>query len=91
MGRHYRANTEGGPIGFMKALWSSQRWCQWVEPSEGANGEGKGVLFFRNRNGLGVPPSQLRADEGESKSGAITATAAKMTMVVGEESDVEVS
>ncbi|KAF8243415.1 hypothetical protein K440DRAFT_561840 [Wilcoxina mikolae CBS 423.85] len=56
MGRHYRADTEGGPIGFITALWKSARWCQWVEESEGAEGEAKGVLFFRNRNGLGVRP-----------------------------------
>ena len=49
MGKHYRSNVEGGSLGFLKSLWSSARWCQWVEPSEGAVGEGKGVLFFRNR------------------------------------------
>lgn len=56
MGRHYRSDTEGGAVGFVKSMWKSARWCQWVEPSEGAEGEGKGVLFFRNRNGLGPPP-----------------------------------
>lgn len=56
MGRHYRADTAGGPLGFLKALWTSARWCQWVEPSAGAQGEGRHVLFFRNRNGLGVKP-----------------------------------
>lgn len=56
MGRHYRSDTEGGALGFLKSMWTSARWCQWVEPSEGAEGEGKGVLFFRNRNGLGLPP-----------------------------------
>jgi omega-6 fatty acid desaturase (delta-12 desaturase) len=56
MGRHYRADTEGGPIGFIKALWKSARWCQWVEESEDAEGGANGVLFFRNRNGLGVKP-----------------------------------
>lgn len=59
MGRHYRSNTEGGSVGFLKSLWTSARHCQWVEPSEGAEGEGKGVLFFRNRNGYGVPPSKM--------------------------------
>ncbi|CAG8950360.1 hypothetical protein HYFRA_00006853 [Hymenoscyphus fraxineus] len=59
MGQHYRADVEGGPIGFLKALWTSARWCQWVEPSEGAIGEGKGVYFFRNRNGLGTKPMKL--------------------------------
>lgn len=60
MGRHYRADTEGGPVGFLYCLWKSARWCQWVEPSEGAVGEGQGVYFFRNRNGLGVPPVALK-------------------------------
>lgn len=59
MGKHYRANVEGGSLGFLKSLWDSARWCQWVEPSEGAVGEGKGVLFFRNRNGLGTKPLHL--------------------------------
>ena len=35
---------------------------QWVECSEGAKGEGRDVLFFRNRNGLGVPPAKTRTD-----------------------------
>ncbi|KAI1737907.1 fatty acid desaturase-domain-containing protein [Xylaria scruposa] len=59
MGRHYRADTRGGSLGFIKAMWRSARMCQWVEPSEGAVGEGKGVLFFRNTNGLGVKPSKM--------------------------------
>ncbi|KAF2671690.1 hypothetical protein BT63DRAFT_369559 [Microthyrium microscopicum] len=62
MGKHYRENREGGPIGFLKAMWSSARWCQWVEPSKDAAGEGKGVMFFRNRNGLGVPPVKIQAN-----------------------------
>jgi len=33
--------------------------CHWVEPSEGAQGEGKAILFYRNRNGLGVEPKVL--------------------------------
>lgn len=60
MGKHYRSNTKGGSLGFLKAIWTSARWCNFVEQSEGAEGEGKHVLFFRNRNGLGVPP---RKDE----------------------------
>ncbi|RFU24230.1 hypothetical protein B7463_g12106, partial [Scytalidium lignicola] len=60
MGKHYRSDTEGGPWGFISALWKSARWCQWVEESEGAQGEGKGVYFFRNRNGLGVKPLVLK-------------------------------
>jgi omega-6 fatty acid desaturase (delta-12 desaturase) len=61
MGKHYRADVKGGSLGFLKSMWTSARWCQWVEPSEGAVGEGKGVLFFRNRNGLGTKPMKLQA------------------------------
>ncbi|KIW93059.1 uncharacterized protein Z519_06909 [Cladophialophora bantiana CBS 173.52] len=56
MGRHYRSDTEGGALGFLKSLWKSMRWCNWVEPMEGATGDDAGVLFFRNRNGLGMSP-----------------------------------
>lgn len=56
MGRHYRSDVDGGSVGFIRAMWRSARWCQWVEPSEEAKGEGKGVLFFRNTNGLGTKP-----------------------------------
>ncbi|KAL8922515.1 MAG: hypothetical protein Q9208_005137 [Pyrenodesmia sp. 3 TL-2023] len=59
MGQHYRSNVEGGPLGFLRSMWNSARMCQWIEPCEGAKGENKGVLFFRNRNGLGVPPQKL--------------------------------
>lgn len=59
MGRHYRADTEGGSLGFLQAIWKSARWCNWVEPNEGAEGENAGVLFFRNRNGLGMPPTKI--------------------------------
>lgn len=59
MGKHYRANVEGGSIGFLKSMWDSARWCQWVEPNEGAQGENEGVMFFRNRNGLGLPPKKI--------------------------------
>ncbi|KAI6093434.1 fatty acid desaturase-domain-containing protein [Hypoxylon rubiginosum] len=61
MGRHYRSDTDGGSLGFIRAMWRSARWCQWVEPSEGAQGEGKGVLFFRNTNGLGTKPTKMSA------------------------------
>ncbi len=74
MGRHYRANVEGGSLGFLKSLYNSARWCQWVEPSKGAVGEGKGVLFFRNRNGLGVPPMHLKEVKpavGNTKMGMV--------------------
>ncbi|KAK4580446.1 hypothetical protein LTR86_000649 [Recurvomyces mirabilis] len=61
MGQHYRADVEGGSVGFLKSIYKSARWCQWVEPNEGAEGENKGVMFFRNRNGLGVAPAKLDA------------------------------
>ena len=57
MGVHYRSDTKDGPIGFFKSLWRSARMCQWVEPTDGAEGNAAHVLFFRNRNGLGVPPT----------------------------------
>ncbi|KAI9849405.1 MAG: Oleate hydroxylase fah12 [Thelocarpon superellum] len=60
MGRHYRSNVEGGSLGFLASMWRSARMCQWVEPVEGADGEAKGVLFFRNRNGLGLPPRKVK-------------------------------
>ncbi|KAL8670227.1 MAG: hypothetical protein Q9168_005229 [Polycauliona sp. 1 TL-2023] len=59
LGPHYRSQTEGGAIGFIKGLWSSSRWCQWVERSEGAEGLGKDIVFYRNRNGLGVKPLRM--------------------------------
>lgn len=60
MGRHYRSNTDGGMWGFLTSLWSSSRTCEWVEGIEGSEGENKGVLFYRNRNGLGLPPAKQR-------------------------------
>jgi omega-6 fatty acid desaturase / acyl-lipid omega-6 desaturase (Delta-12 desaturase) len=74
MGRHYRSNVEGGSLGFLQSMYKSARWCQWVEPSEGAEGEGKGILFYRNRNGLGVSPQKMsapKASAGAAKSGMI--------------------
>ena len=59
MGNHYRSDTAGGPLGFITALYKSARMCQWVEPSEGAEGKGKSVLFFRNHNGLGTKPMTM--------------------------------
>ncbi|KAL5446330.1 Oleate hydroxylase fah12 [Paraphaeosphaeria minitans] len=83
MGRHYRSDTEGGSLGFLHALWKSARWCHWVEPSEGAQGEGKGVLFFRNRNGLGTAPVKMSTPVAKPTAGK----AAKME--VGADSDNE--
>lgn len=62
MGPHYRSDTKGGPWGFLRSLWTASRHCQWVEPSEGAVGEGKGVLFYRNRNKFGVPPQKIPSE-----------------------------
>ena len=63
MGRHYLSNTKDGPVGFLRSLWTSARWCQWVEESQGAEGLGKDVVFYRNRNGLGVPPLKMEKSE----------------------------
>jgi omega-6 fatty acid desaturase (delta-12 desaturase) len=63
MGKHYRSDTSGGPVGFVRALWRSSRMCQWVEPSSEAKGAGKGVLFYRNRNGLGTRPCNVKPGE----------------------------
>ena len=68
MGRHYRSDTRGGPVGFLKSLWTSGRMCHWVEPNEGAEGEAKGVMFFRNRNGLGVPATKVLSPEDKVAS-----------------------
>ncbi|KAI3392604.1 hypothetical protein diail_5478 [Diaporthe ilicicola] len=59
MGRHYRADVVDGPIGFIKAMYKSARMCQWVEPCAEAEGPGKHVMFFRNRNGLGEKPMKM--------------------------------
>ncbi|KAJ5832648.1 hypothetical protein N7474_000959 [Penicillium riverlandense] len=59
MGSHYRTEAQSGWTGFFKALWTSARACQFVEPTEGATGESQGVLFFRNQNGIGIPPSKV--------------------------------
>jgi omega-6 fatty acid desaturase / acyl-lipid omega-6 desaturase (Delta-12 desaturase) len=84
MGRHYRSNTEGGSIGFLKALYNSARWCQWVEPNEGAKGEYANVLFFRNRNGLGLPPRKI-----EDPALAAAAKKSRKGMMVQVEDDSE--
>jgi len=67
MGQHYRSDTKDGPVGFLRSIWRSARMCQWVEPSVGAQGEGKGVLFYRNRNGLGVPPVKMAGKSDKNK------------------------
>ncbi|EWZ46122.1 fatty acid desaturase-domain-containing protein [Fusarium oxysporum Fo47] len=63
MGDHYRTDTKDGAWGFIRALWISARMCQWVEPSAEAEGASKGILFFRNHNGLGTKPVVLRKPE----------------------------
>ncbi|KAL2824872.1 fatty acid desaturase-domain-containing protein, partial [Aspergillus cavernicola] len=59
MGTHYRTEAHTGWTGFFKALYNSGRSCHWVESSEGTSGENAGVLFYRNTNGIGVPPVKL--------------------------------
>ncbi|KKK20032.1 oleate delta-12 desaturase [Aspergillus ochraceoroseus] len=59
MGTHYRTEAHTGWTGFFKAMWTSSRVCHWVEPSEGTKGENAGVLFYRNTNGIGIPPVKL--------------------------------
>lgn len=59
LGVHYRSDTQGKFFGFLKSLWKNQRICHWVEPSANATGDGQSVLFYRNRNGAGVPPVKL--------------------------------
>ncbi|KAI9665375.1 MAG: hypothetical protein M1831_001813 [Alyxoria varia] len=66
MGKHYRSNTAGGLWGFFGSLWSGARRCQWVERCEGATGENEGILFYRNRNGLGAPPAKLSAPKNKA-------------------------
>ena len=62
MGKHYRSDTKDGPLGFLRSLWTSTRMCQWVEPTEGAKGDAKHVLFYRNINGLGVSPARISSN-----------------------------
>jgi omega-6 fatty acid desaturase / acyl-lipid omega-6 desaturase (Delta-12 desaturase) len=62
MGKHYLSDTQDGPRGVWRALWRSMRMCHWVEPSRGAEGPNKDILFFRNRNGLGEKPLPLKEE-----------------------------
>ncbi|KAI9643342.1 hypothetical protein NHQ30_007961 [Ciborinia camelliae] len=55
MGEHYKSDTKNGAFGFLASMWQNIRWCQWVEPCEGAVGDGKAIWFYRNSNHLGVP------------------------------------
>ncbi|KAL2890958.1 Delta(12) fatty acid desaturase [Ceratocystis lukuohia] len=67
MGSHYRADTQDGALGFLRAMWTTTRWCQWVEPSLEAEGAGNEVLFFRNHNRLGTKP--MTAEQYKKKVG----------------------
>jgi omega-6 fatty acid desaturase (delta-12 desaturase) len=69
MGKHYRSDTKGGSLGFIRAIWTSARVCHWVEPNEGAQGEGENVYFFRNRNGQGLPPQKMSAPVAKPTAG----------------------
>jgi hypothetical protein len=51
-GRHYRSNVEGGPLGFLQSMYKSARWCQWVEPSEGAQGMLRSLIGLRRECNL---------------------------------------
>jgi omega-6 fatty acid desaturase (delta-12 desaturase) len=62
MGKHYRSSGKESLLGFNKKLYDNFRTCQWVEPSDGSVGEGRDVLFYRNRRGLGVAPIDVRRD-----------------------------
>ena len=68
LGRHYRAKVGGGVWGFIKELYTNARACQWVEPCADAVGKGKQVLFYRNRNGVNIPPAKLPKTEVQAQS-----------------------
>lgn len=59
MGRHYQSAKIEGLFDFVRTIYRNVRSCEWVEQSSGAQGEGKDIVFFRNRNGLGVKPLNL--------------------------------
>ncbi|KAK4208341.1 fatty acid desaturase-domain-containing protein [Rhypophila decipiens] len=60
MGHHYKADTAGGSVGFVKSLWRNVKWCRWVEPAaEAPEGVSRGVLFYRNQVGLGPVPEKV--------------------------------
>ena len=61
LGRHYRSDAHTGMFGFIRAIWTAAVYCQWVEPTEGAEGEAKGVYFYRNRNKKGTAPAKVAA------------------------------
>ncbi|KAH8812301.1 oleate delta-12 desaturase [Xylogone sp. PMI_703] len=59
MGIHYRRDPSTGMFAFLRALWINYRTCQWMEPTEGAKGQNQAILFFRNHNGIGIPPAKI--------------------------------
>jgi len=63
MGTHYRSDTKGGPLGFLVALYRNMRWCHWVEEATDQGSQGKGVFFYRNRNGFGMAPQKMSKTE----------------------------
>ncbi|MCJ1276107.1 hypothetical protein MMC21_003912 [Puttea exsequens] len=68
LGSHYRSAADEGPLGFFKALWCNSRICQWLESAPEAEGAGRKVLFYRNKNGLGLPPAKISpAGDASSK------------------------
>lgn len=69
LGSHYRSNTAGGSVGFVKSLWTVARMCRWVEPAAEATGISAEVLFYRNRNGLGPRPKDIRGDKTAQSPG----------------------
>jgi omega-6 fatty acid desaturase (delta-12 desaturase) len=70
MGKHYRADVENGSLGFLAAIYKTARWCQWVEANDGAEGDNANVLFYRNRNGHGVPPNKIEAKKNYANADA---------------------
>ena len=67
MGKHYRADVEDGSWGFLRAIYKTARWCQWVEANDGAEGDNANVLFYRNRNGHGVTPNKIAPKESTNE------------------------
>lgn len=54
MGFHYKEDkTSSGLWNFMVNLWKNTKSCSWVEPSASAVAEGRDILFYRNRIGVG--------------------------------------
>ncbi|CAG8975404.1 hypothetical protein HYALB_00012332 [Hymenoscyphus albidus] len=63
MGIHYREDQTGkGMWNFLRNFWRNSKACSWVEPSEGARGGGKDILFYSNRIGVGVKPVEMKLE-----------------------------